>query len=261
MLALLSLLLGAVLFVSGLPAALLLGPMIAAIAAGLLGAVIRVSDPLTLAAQGIVSMLIASAMKPETLVAFLADWPLFVAVVIATIVASSALGWLMGRRRIVPGTTAIWGSSPGGASAMVLMAEASRRRCAAGGADAIYARRHGGRRRPAGRPPRARPRRRPPPPIVWFPALDAGDFAATIAIAVIGTLAGKLSRIPSGALIVPMVAGAVLQGMGLVEIVLPEWLLSIGYALIGWRIGLGFTRATVRHAAASCRRSRCRSWC
>ncbi len=160
--------------------------MIAAIAAGLLSAVVRVSDPLTLAAQGIVSMLIASAMKPETFVAFLADWPLFVAVVIATIVASSALGWLMGQRRIVPGTTAIWGSSPGGASAMVLMAEAfgtdarlvalmqyMRVVVVAGGAAlmATLALDLGD---------------GPPPPIVWFPALDARDFAATIAIAVIG---------------------------------------------------------------------------
>ncbi|CDX31650.1 hypothetical protein MPLSOD_140293 [Mesorhizobium sp. SOD10] len=45
-------------------------------------------------------------------------------VVIATVAASSLLGWLISRWRILPGTTAVWGSSPGAATAMVLMAGA-----------------------------------------------------------------------------------------------------------------------------------------
>lgn len=233
----------------GLPAALLIGPMLAAIAAGLSGATIRVSGPLALGAQAIVSMLIASAITPAILVAFLADWPLFLAVVLATIIASSALGYLMSRRRILPGTTAVWGSSPGAASAMVLMAEAFGadarlvalmqylRVVMVAGAASLVARffvdLSGA----------------PPPPIVWFPPLDPLAFGETIAVAAIGTLVGRILPIPSGALIVPMVAGAALQALGLIAIELPEWLLSIGYALIGWRIGLGFTRAVVRHAA------------
>jgi hypothetical protein len=45
------------------------------------------------------------------------------------------------------------------------------------------------------------------------------------------------------------VVGAALHATGALAIQLPEWLLSAGYALIGWRIGLGFTHAIVRHAA------------
>ncbi len=244
-----SALLVAALMAVGLPAALLIGPMLAGIAAGLAGASIRVPGPLLLSAQAIVSMLIASAITPAIVVAFLKDWPLFLAVVLATVAASSALGYLMSRRRILPGTTAVWGSSPGAASAMVLMAEtfgADARLVAlmqylrlvmVASAAALVARFVVDTSGVA------------PPEIVWFPALDPAAFGATIAIAVVGTLVGRVLPIPSGALIVPMVAGALLQGFGLVQIVLPEWLLSIGYALIGWRIGLGFTRAVVRHAA------------
>ena len=60
-------------------------------------------------------MLIASALSPDIIGRFRHDWPLFLAVVASTIVASSLLGYLMSRRRIVPGTTAVWGSSPGAA--------------------------------------------------------------------------------------------------------------------------------------------------
>jgi membrane AbrB-like protein len=48
---------------------------------------------------------------------------------------------------------------------------------------------------------------------------------------------------------VPLVVGAVLHASGLIEIELPEWLLALAYALIGWNIGLGFTRSVLVHAA------------
>ena len=52
------------------------------------------------------------------------SWPLFVLAVGSVVVASVVLGWLMARWRLLPGTTAVWGSFPGAATAMVLMAEA-----------------------------------------------------------------------------------------------------------------------------------------
>ncbi|MBN8998276.1 MAG: AbrB family transcriptional regulator [Rhizobiales bacterium] len=240
--------LGAALFAAGLPAALLLGPMLAAIAIGVAGGSIRVADPLSVAAQAIVGMLIASALSPDIIGRFRHDWPLFLAVVASTIVASSLLGYLMSRRRIVPGTTAVWGSSPGAASAMVLMADAFgadarlvalmqylRVVMIAGTASVI-----------AGFFVDLGTAR--PPPIVWFPPLEAHGFGLTLAVAVVGALFGQRLPIPSGAMLVPMIAGAALSAGGLISIQLPEWLLSIGYALIGWRIGLGFTRAVVQHA-------------
>jgi uncharacterized protein len=48
---------------------------------------------------------------------------------------------------------------------------------------------------------------------------------------------------------VPLLAGAVVHWPGVVSIELPEWLLAAAYALIGWKIGLGFTREALRYAS------------
>ena len=67
-------------------------------------------------------------------------------------------------------------------------------------------------------------------------------------LALAGIIIARLARIPSGAMLVPMMLGMALQSSQLMKIDLPEWLLSIAYALMGWRIGLGFTRAVLKHA-------------
>ena len=46
-----------------------------------------------------------------------------------------------------------------------------------------------------------------------------------------------------------MIGGAVLEGTGLVTITLPQWLLAMTYAFLGWNIGLGFTREILMHAS------------
>jgi membrane AbrB-like protein len=86
------------------------------------------------------------------------------------------------------------------------------------------------------------------PVVPWFPGLVWQDFAGTLLIAALGGVALGL-RIPAGGLLVPMVVGAVLEGMGLVKITLPQWLLAISYAFLGWSIGLGFTREILMHAS------------
>src|SRR5258708_9617787 len=45
-----------------------------------------------------------------------------------------------------------------------------------------------------------------------------------------------------------MFLGAVLQSNGLVEIELPSWLLAVSYLLLGWTIGLRFTREILVYA-------------
>jgi membrane AbrB-like protein len=86
------------------------------------------------------------------------------------------------------------------------------------------------------------------PDFVWFPAVPWVDFAATLALAGIGLAAGLWLSIPGGALMVPMAAGALLEGFGLVHMTLPPWLLAASYALLGWSVGLGFTREILAHA-------------
>src|SRR5262249_30893184 len=60
--------------------------------------------------------------------------------------------------------------------------------------------------------------------------------------------AGAWLRIPGGPLLLPMVAGALVEGTGIAHITLPPWLLALSYALLGWSVGLGFTRAILVHA-------------
>ena len=48
-----------------------------------------------------------------------------------------------------------------------------------------------------------------------------------------------------------MVVGSILQVSGIVEIDLPRWLLVGAFAVLGWGIGLRFTRSGLAHAARS----------
>ncbi len=40
----------------------------------------------------------------------------------------------------------------------------------------------------------------------------------------------------------PMIAGAALHSTGTMTLQVPEWLLALAYTLIGWSVGLRFTR-------------------
>lgn len=108
----------------GLPAALLLGPMIVGIACGCAGMSLRVARAPVVVAQAVIGCLIAAAITGEIVARIASGWALFLGIVVAMNAISAVLGWLISRRKILPGTTAIWGSTPGGASAMMLMSEA-----------------------------------------------------------------------------------------------------------------------------------------
>jgi membrane AbrB-like protein len=201
-----------------------------------------------MAAQTIVGCLVARAVTSDIILAFLKGWPLFLSLVVVMIAASTAFGWLLTRYRVLPGTTAVWGTAPGGASAMMLMSGAF-------GADpqlvafmqylrvvlvaavaSLVARLWVG----SGAVVHDTP---------WFSALPWPHFIGTLAVAGVGGALGILLRIPAGALLVPMVIGAVLEGFGLLTVTLPPWLLAISYAFLGWGIGLGFTRDILVHAS------------
>ena len=77
--------------------------------------------------------------------------------------------------------------------------------------------------------------------VEWFPPLSA-NLLYTLLLAVTAGVAGRLLRIPSGTMLVPMLAGALLHSGGMMVIELPEWLLAMAYMAIGWRIGLGFDK-------------------
>jgi membrane AbrB-like protein len=232
---------GALLHAAWVPAALMLGPMIAGLLMEIGGGTVRVPPLAMNVAQGIIGCLIARAISLDILGTFARRWPLFLGIVALTLIASMALGWLIGRLRILPRTTAIWGMLPGAASAMILMAEAF-------GADfrlvafmqylrvallavtaSLIARlwTHGG-----GAMPEA----------AWFPPIAWPGFAVTLAIVAAGVAVARTTKLPAGGLLSTMAIGVVVHLAAPELLELPPWFLTIGYALLGWNIGLRFTR-------------------
>src|SRR6266508_1165347 len=90
-----SLLFAGALEFAALPAALLIGPMLAAILAGTNGATVRVPRPLFGSAQAIVGCLVAGSISSGIFPVFYSERPLFLGAVVATVAASSLLGWLI----------------------------------------------------------------------------------------------------------------------------------------------------------------------
>ena len=235
-----SLLLGFVLQAFHIPAALLLGPMMVGVVMGLSGAQIRIDKRLFVLSQAVLGCMIAQSLSPSLLQPLMADWAVVLAVLILTLAASALSGFLLVRFSHLPGSTGAWGSSPGGASAMVAMAGdfgADTRLVAfmqylrvlfVATAAAMVARIGLGDQAQAGG-------------VIWFPPLGAG-FVATVGIMLLGAFLGQKWRIPSGALLLPAILGATLHASGTLSLQVPEWLLALAYALIGWTVGLRFTR-------------------
>ncbi len=231
------------------PAALLLGPMLVAIAFACAGVRLTVRGPLFTAAQGVVGALVGRSISPGIIAEVLTNWIVIVGFVGGTIVAAAAVGWLLARFTSLGAETAAWGSSPGGASAMVAAS-------ADFGADTRivalmqYLR-------------------------VMLVVLSASSVAKVLlgsvphgAIVAVGdaslpplpALLGSLAliaaccfvatrlRIPAGPLLLTMVAAAAVSASGLFAIELPWWLVASAYGIIGWYVGLAFTREVVAYA-------------
>jgi uncharacterized membrane protein AbrB (regulator of aidB expression) len=64
----------------------------------------------------------------------------------------------------------------------------------------------------------------------WFPVVAARPLCATMALAVVGSIVGARSRIPAGALLIPLFAGIALSWAHLITITLPPWLMAGCYA-------------------------------
>jgi membrane AbrB-like protein len=231
-------------------AALLLGAIFAAIVFAARETPLRVPAPVFVLAQALVGCMIARTIPPSLVLEIGHSWPVFAAAVGSVVLLSALLGWAMARWRLLPGTTAVWGSFPGAATAMVLMGEAYGadvrlvalmqylRVLLVGVAATTVAR-------------------------LWVPTHAAASvplipaqapfhalgFAETLGLAFGGAWLAARLRIPAGALLLPMFVGAALQHLGLMTIALPWWLLAACYALVGWSIGLRFTPAILRHAA------------
>lgn len=230
-----------------LPAALMLGAMMAGILMETAGGKIRIAPPLYSFSQTVIGCMIARAITAPIMKTMAEHWPLFLGVMLSIIAFSCVLGWFLSWFRILPDTTAIWGLLPGAAFAMMIMADAF-------GADgrlvafmqylrvvlvaivaSIVARfcTHLPAQIPA---------------IVWFPAIHWPAFLETLAFIFFCYLTAWRTRLPTGFILVPLFFGAVLNAAGVMTFELPPWFLAVSYALLGWNTGLRFTRKILLHA-------------
>ena len=230
----------------GVPAPWLIAPLVVAIVAAVGGLVaLRMPHGAFLAAQAAIGMLVAQMFTPPVVASVARSWAAIAVVVASTVVAAAIAGWILARFTSIAAPTAAWGSAPGGASAMVAMS-------ADYGADprivafmqylrvtivvlsaSVVARvllPHGAHPHAAG-----------------AASFDPVAVAETVAVAAFGAWAAIRLKIPAGALLGPMVLGAVLHGTGLMRIAVPVPALDAAYGAIGLTIGLLYTPATVRY--------------
>lgn len=232
----------------GLPAALLLGPMIGGIVFGVNAARLTVPSAPYLGAQAVIGAMIAGSITPSILVTFSHQYLLFCLVVFGTLLGAAGIGWLISRTGLIPGASAVYGTSPGAAGAMIVLGEAE-------GADARlvafmqYSRvllvavaaalvahfwaHVGGAHTPG---------------VPWLSPVHWGNLAVVLALALLGQQLARLLRLQAWALLGPMILLSALHAGGWVSIDLPRWLLASAYALLGWHIGLGFRRDALIHA-------------
>lgn len=217
------------------PAALLLGPLIAGILVAARGIDLTIPRWASISGQAVVGCLIAAGMAGALAPVVTEHWALFLALTAATIGASGGLGYMLSRLGVVPGTVAIWGSMPGGAAAMVLMAEASgadprlvavmvytRVVTVTLAATALAAMLGGAQSMPAA-------------------ASLGSPFWIMPSVALMGIVVAQALRWPAGTLVVTMALGVAAETAGLPPPYVPDWLLTLAFVAIGWRIGLSFT--------------------
>ena len=232
-----------------LPAALLLGPMLGAILLGVNGRGVTVPSPAFMVAQGVVGTLMARAMPPTVFGEILAAWPVILIGVASVVLTANVIGFALARYRVLPGTTAVWGASPGAATAMVIMAEAY------GGDARLVAVMQYLRVLVVATMASLAARfyldatLTSSPAAAWFPPVHWLNFAGTLAVVGAGLVLSRLFRLTTGAMILPMLFAIGLQATGMLVVELPPVLLAVSYAVCGWAIGGRFTRDILVYAA------------
>lgn len=109
MLCVLSLLLSIGFLALHLPAALLLGPMIAGIIFSMRGVTLQLPRSAFLAAQAILGCMIAQNLTGSILTTLAVNWPIVLAILLVTLLSSAIVGWLLVRYSSLPGNTGACG--------------------------------------------------------------------------------------------------------------------------------------------------------
>ena len=236
------------------PAVLLLGPMLAGIVFAVGGSSLRLPRSFPIGAQAILGCLIAQAISAELIAVMSAHWTLFMGFSLATLFIAAGLGWLITRSGWLPGTTAIWGLSPGAASAMVLLADelgADRRMVAlmqysrialVALAAIIVAKLIGHRNFPLANATSDDMVSQ------WLAFSPTWPLIGTLALAATSVTIAIFFRKAALALFIPAFAGAAMQAAGLINISTPPLLVTLAFGIVGIYVGLSFTREALIHS-------------
>jgi membrane AbrB-like protein len=199
--------------------------------------------------QALVGAVIGALVKLPTLARLASDWPSVLLVTLGTLAISLVAGRLLALRRDVSTTTGAFALIAGGASGIVALAREL-------GADdrvvtivqylrvllvllamplvttVVFS------------PPSGRG------------SLEAGsthwwsDLVFVVVAVTVGLLLQKVVRAPATALLGPMLVAVAISASGVLgTVAVPPALEQLGYALIGVRVGLRFTRASLRSIA------------
>lgn len=225
----------------------MLGPMVAGIIMSIKNRGVTIRPVFFTMAQAILACVVVNSLTFSVLEHILSHWALVLFSVLSVILVSFATGAGLAWFGVMPGTTALWGTSPGAASTMVML-------CSSFGADSrltafmLYFRvimvavvtslvswivirtSHN-----AGVAP---------PPV-------RGDLLPTLLLIAISTVVGLRLRSPAATLLLTILTGAVAQLSGLFQISAPFWIRIPAYLIIGWSIGLRFTAPVLRYALRS----------
>jgi len=222
--------------------------MFIAIAFAIAKQLVTLNKTLFRAAQAVVGAMIARAMPVSVFEEMARTWPVFIMTVFSVIAVSTLLGALLAKLKILPGTTALWGSSPGGATAMTLMAGNF-------GADVrlvafmqylrvlivtLLATLVSHFLAPHSSGPSVTAQF--VQPIAWE------AFGITILLIGAALLCARRVSLPAAPLLFSMILCNLAMNLGGVAIELPLPLLATAYAIIGWSIGLRFTKDILRYA-------------
>lgn len=231
-----------------LPAALMIGPMLAGMLVASSNGTIRVPQHPMIAVQGIIGCLMGRSIPLTFIEDFARAWPLLLMGLVGVIVAASAIGIALTRMQVLPGTTGIWGTSPGASTPMILMSEeyggdprlvAVMQQLRIVTVIAVAALISRVCAPDAGGAPTHAP---------WLGPVAWGAMAMTVTMAVAAAFIAAKLRIPAGPMLVPLALAVVAQETGAFKLELPPWLLALCYALVGWNVGLRFTRPVLWYA-------------
>ncbi len=233
------------------PAAYLLGALLCAMIFSISNQSIRLPKPGLIAAQSFLGIMIASTIPIATLGNIADHWLLFTLGIGSVQLLSNGLGLLLARSNVLPGSTAIWGTSPGAATAMTIMAESfdadvrlvalmQYLRVVIVTITAVLVTHFWA----------ISPTTTPEPALTDFSwhIGNPTEFLKTMLLVIICIGIGRILRLPAGPMLLTLGLGLVCSGANIIQLTLPQPLLLLSYTVVGWYIGSRFDRAILSYA-------------